>query len=273
MKVLVLGLPKSGTSILTYRIFDAVPGLWKRLYFEKGARRGAEDVEFHRKICFTLRAVVSKNLIYPNPNTSWDSIFRSTRYYNRCVWIARDPRDIIISNYFYHWLRGHNSPDEMFNKALTLTRDKEQNPASTPFYRLVAETMSSGEEALINWQQSTYGYLTQQAGNINANCHVFHYEDMIEDRLDDLNDYLGFTVVNDVEIDNERKRIVRSKAYDNWRRWFTQEDVDFFKPVLSTYLDTMGYDADDWQLIEEDSLPAEEGSAYMTKLRNRDVTS
>ena len=146
---------------------------------------------------------------------------------------------------------------------------KEHDPSSIPFYRLVADTMTDGEEALANWQTSTYGYLNAQADNINRYCHVFHYEDMINNRMDDLNRYLGFTVSNEVEIDNARKRIVRSKAYDNWRRWFTGEDVKFFKPLLSEYLATMGYDSDDWNLVEVNRLPAVEGSEYMQRLHDR----
>jgi len=90
---------------------------------------------------------------------------------------------------------------------------------------------------------------------------------VVDGRLDAVNDYLGLTLAGDVAVPDEHRRVVRTRGYDNWRRWFTEEDVAFFRPIISEFLDTMGYDADDWALTPVEQLSAEEGSAYMKSLR------
>ena len=73
-----------------------------------------------------------------------------------------------------------------------------------------------------------------------------------------------------VVVPDEHRRVARTRGYGNWRRWFTEEDVEFFRPVISEFLDIMGYDPSDWELTPVDRLPAEEGSGYMERLRENE---
>jgi hypothetical protein len=269
MKVLVLGLPKSGTTILAYRVFDALPGRWKKLYFERGRLRGAEDTAFHQRVCRGSRNVVSKNLVNPDAHTDWDAIFGSIACYDRSIWIARDPRDVLVSTFFYYWFRRHRVPAERYRKALTLTKEKERAPASLPFFRLVSDTMTGGEAPLAQWQQDTYGRLAQQAGRLAEQCQVLRYEDLIDGRLAELNDYLGVVVENRKEVPGRRRRVVRSRGYGDWRQWFTSEDIEFFQPMYAGYLQAMGYEAENWRLANPATLPSSSGSGYMQSLRRR----
>ncbi|GJL81055.1 MAG: hypothetical protein DHS20C01_06890 [marine bacterium B5-7] len=270
MKILILGLAKSGTTALAYKIHAAL-GLNARLEFEPDTASGAENLSLHDDITSIDDPVVTKNLIFPTNQMNWDNIFANVAKYDRAIWIARDPRDIIISNFFYHWFQGHKAKPEAYRLALARTRAKESNPAGTPFVDLVAGTMTDNRAQLEAWQRSWYDILTGVADRISANMYVLRYEDFVDERFGELNQYLGLSLEGDTEVADEHRRVVRTRGYDNWRRWFTDEDIKFFRPILSEYLNTMGYDANDWALESPDRLPAAQGSEYMEKLRSKDA--
>ncbi len=94
---------------------------------------------------------------------------------------------------------------------------------------------------------------------------IIKYEDFIDNKVTNLNSYLGFPVRIEASVPDKFERVTRSKSYDNWRRWFTTNDVTCFKPEMEESLQQLGYDADDWRLNGLDSLPAIEGSEYMKK--------
>ena len=55
--------------------------------------------------------------------------------------------------------------------------------------------------------------------------------------------YLGFSINSQVSVPDELRRVERTKTFENWRRWFTEDDVDTLKSDLSPYLHRLGYDA------------------------------
>jgi hypothetical protein len=91
---------------------------------------------------------------------------------------------------------------------------------------------------------------------------------MIEKNYDGLNEYLGFEIKDDAEIPTTTKKskVVRKKAYGGWRHWYTQEDVDLFRPAYLPYMKTMGYDCDDWALNGSPVIEPEFSSMYMKGL-------
>jgi hypothetical protein len=83
-----------------------------------------------------------------------------------------------------------------------------------------------------------------------------------------LNEFLGFEIKDDAEIPTTTKKskVVRKKAYGDWRHWYTEEDVDLFKPAYLSYMKTMGYDCDDWALSANPVIEPEFSSMYMKGL-------
>jgi hypothetical protein len=59
---------------------------------------------------------------------------------------------------------------------------------------------------------------------------------------------------------------VRSATYGEWRHWFVASDIDFFRPMFKTYMDTFGYD-DDWTLAADPVIPRETASGYVEDRR------
>jgi hypothetical protein len=70
---------------------------------------------------------------------------------------------------------------------------------------------------------------------------------MVDKKFDALNAYLGFETESDAEVPSGtgKEKVVRKKAYGDWRHWYTEDDVVFFKSAYTPYMEIVGYDCDD----------------------------
>ncbi len=265
-KILLLGLNRSGTTALAYRVFDAISGR-KVLAFEPRTLGGAQDSEFHRKVTAKSQAVVTKCLIYPTNKTNWDAIYQNSSLYQHRVWVARDPRDVMISSFFYHWYSNHRAPDDLYQIAHNRVRKKEQNPSDLSFLQIVSGTLTNNADQLAAWQGSWYDHLCFQFDSIEKHLDVVHYEEIVANNTSGLDKATGLQTGRDFSLPQNRQRVARTRSSGNWRYWFTEQDVEFFRPLFSKYLLRAGYDADDWTLEPKDSIASIEASEYMTKIR------
>ncbi len=254
-KILVIGLAKSGTSILTYQVAGGLEE--KRIYFEPGGKLAQQDVGFHQRVCQLPGNIVTKIVFQPRLEARLEAIFP---LYDKVIWIVRDPRDTMISSFFYVWYKGHKPDPERFEKALALVRQKEENPASLSF-----REMSKGVIGK-KYFDNIYPILLSKLDQFKAGILIFKYEDLVDGQVEALNEYLGFSIDESARVRDAVKRVERSKTYGSWRKWFTKPDVLYYQPVLNTILEELTYENSDWQLLEEDELPAAEGSKYMENL-------
>ena len=255
-RVLIVGLAKSGTSILTYRIAEAIEG--SKVFFEPNGAKGLNDVRLHLSICNHEKAVTK--CLFPW-HDELENFERISRLYEKKIWIIRDPRDNIISNYLYMWNPSYNAPREKFDAALKMTQEKENNPASIPFHKLF-ETLGDPYKFVTR----QYDAILRQVGKIKDEWHILKYEDLVSENLAELNGYLGVEVSTNAKVPEKLNRVVRSKKSGNWRDWFTEEDIAFYKPIIDKYLEFFNYDINDWELNNLSQLPSEKGSEYMNTL-------
>jgi tetratricopeptide (TPR) repeat protein len=96
--------------------------------------------------------------------------------------------------------------------------------------------------------------------------HVLRYEDFVDGRLDELNRYNGFEVPSDPDISDRRQKVLRSKAYGDWHKWFLPEDVEYFKGIYRNYLNRFRYDT-----TLQSSEPLDEATTvvYSIKVNNQ----
>jgi hypothetical protein len=94
---------------------------------------------------------------------------------------------------------------------------------------------------------------------------------MVGKKYDALNTYLGFNVQEDAEIPTStgKAKVVRKKSTGDWRHWFTEDDVEHFKPAYTPYMEVIGYDCQDWTLSPEPVIEPEYSSMYMQRLAQR----
>ena len=259
-RILIIGLGKSGTSILTYRIAKAFP-FRPKICFEPGGVETLSDISIHSQEQ-DQDFLVTKSLFFPIEGIAKDCE-KICELYDKVVWIVRDPRDQFISSFFYRWYHAHNPDPKLFEKAYKRILDKEANP-SMPFHKVHDKIMNAQ-----NFFTNAYGKSQEQLSQIRDKVFLLKYEDFVSNNLADLNEYLQLKIDEKVEVPKVLKRVARTKKYDNWRNWFTPEDVPFYKPILEPYLEFFGYNPEDWQLNNPDTLNSAEGSEYMIKLNTK----
>ncbi len=246
MRILVVGLPKSGTTILTYRIAGA---------------RDDVVVEFEPPegpdpdLAASAATIVTKKLV-GSQTLNLDDFAD----YDRKIWICRDPRDFLVSQSLYRWHRDQPPTDEDrkgFAEALDMIVAKEADPGSVPFLQLKPDDYAGTFDAVADlWRREA-----------DEEWFLYRYEDMVAGRYQDLNHYLGFDVDPEATVGAGFERVVRRKSTGDWRAWFTEHDVRHYRSgSMAAYMATFGYDHEDWAINPEPHLAPEHGSQYVQAL-------
>lgn len=262
MKIMILGLGKSGTTAMVYKVAAGLP----KCHAFSGGKPG--------KYLGDYENAVYKHTYEERKGKSFE-LYREhlkNEHYDRKVWMARDPRDAAVSRMLYRWHRGFYGSKKQYEAHLDLVLKKEQNPNSIPFYEICRYTGRKGwprtKEDVFQEEQIRYQRMRDFINSLEDDWFLFKYEDMVNKKFDALNSYLGFETDADAEVPSGsgKAKVVRKKAHGDWRHWFTEEDVALLKPAYTPYMEVVGYDCDDWELSPEPVIEPEFSSAYMQNL-------
>jgi hypothetical protein len=91
------------------------------------------------------------------------------------------------------------------------------------------------------------------------------YEDFVDENFADLEAYLGFPLKGSGQVDERHLRVVRTKKAGDWKNWFLEDDVTFFRPIFKEFMERFGY-ADDWTLPPDPVIAVEASSNYVRSL-------
>ena len=257
--ILIVGQGKSGTSKLTYVVSGGMAED-VNVHFEPKGRQGLADIGLHRKLTSEL-PVVTKSLYTPKSKVRFGSL---SQLYDRKIWILRDPRDRTISLLLYRWFKGHKPDPKKYQMALELVKRKEADPASVHIKDIWDIVFAPGmyEKRL----REEYQQLDHIISNLDDSWYILPYEHMVDGKLDELNSYLGFETVLDREVPDKFNRVVRSKAYGNWRHWFTHVDITFYQEVLGPFISKYCPHVNDWDINNSPRIDPNTGSEYMKRL-------
>ncbi len=265
MKIMLLGLGKSGTTALLYKVAAGLPG--SQAF--SGGRPGKYIGDYEN--------AVYKHTYEERKGKDFD-LYREhlkKEHYDRKVWIARDPRDVAVSRMLYRWNRGCMGHRQQFREHLELVKKKEADPLSVPFYEICRYTGRHGWprdiQSVVDEERARYKHMYDFASGLGDDWFLFTYEDMVNKNFAALNNYLGFEVQDDKEVPDStgKAKVVRKKVSGDWRNWFTAEDIEFFKPAYSPYMELMGYDGNDWAPGSNPVIEPEYASGYMQNLIQR----
>ncbi len=275
MKVLIYGLPKSGTTILKARIQKAMAenGIKDMSVIMEPMSRedngqtifknyaGEEILQNENSL---TKALMSVNEPF---GVDYKSIHQMFSDYDKKIFIIRDPRDRVISQILYRWFKANEDLAPTYSDTLARLKFKESNPSALPFFNL----FSVHHHKLLNWKKTLSKFseaLEEFKETLDDNWLVYHYEDCVNGNYQKLSNFLGFQVTDEAAQSKGLVRVSRTNTSENWRNWFTQEDVEFFKGHFNKILKVYGYNEVDWRLNNPASLPSEEGSEYIAKLFN-----
>jgi hypothetical protein len=262
MKVMILGTGKSGTTAMVFKVAGGLPNCQAF----SGGKPG--------KYIGDYQNAVYKHTYEERKGKSFD-LYRehlNKEHYDRKIWMARDPRDTAVSRMLYRWHRGFFGNKKQYEAHLDLVLKKEQNPKAIPFYEICRYTGHKGwprtVEEVLQEEQIRYQRMRDFVKSLGDDWFLFKYEDMVNKKFDALNTYLGFKANADAEVPSGtgKDKVVRKKAYGDWRHWFTDEDVTLLKPAYTPYMEVVGYNCDDWDLSSEAVIEPEFSSEYMQSL-------
>ena len=262
MKILILGTGKTGTTAMVYKVAGGLPNC----HAFSGGYPGKHIGDYEN--------AVYKHTYEERKGKSFD-VFQehlSKEHYDRKIWMARDPRDAAVSRMLYRWHRGFSGRKKQYQAHLDLVLKKEKAPHSTPFFEICRYTGHNGwprtADQVIEEEQHRYEQMLKFVKILEDDWFFLTFENMVENKLDDLNAYLGFEVQSDAEVPSSsgKAKVIRKKASGDWRHWFTAEDITLFKPAFTPYMEFIGYDCEDWNLDPQPIIEPEYSSVYMQSL-------
>jgi hypothetical protein len=262
MKIFILGRGKSGTTAFLFKVADGLPNC--RAF--SGGHPGKYAGEFENS--------VYKHTYSERKGKTFEVYHQhvADEKYDRKIWMARDPRDVAVSRMLFRWHKGPKGRWKQYRTHLALVQKKELDPKSVPFH-VLCRYIGHG-----NWPVTTREVVEEErlrhqkmgefVNGLGNDWFIFKYEDMIQGNFDNLNDYLGFAIKNDAEVPKSTKKakVARKKAFGDWRNWFIEEDVEIFKPAYLPYMETIGYDYNDWSVSAQPTIEPQYASMYIKKL-------
>jgi hypothetical protein len=262
MRIFILGVGKSGTTALVYKVATGLPNCRAFSGGEPGKYLGQYE------------NAVYKHTYEARKGKTFDIFLEHLRkvHYDRLIWMARDPRDVAVSRTLYRWNRGSLGRGKQYRAYLDLILKKERNPSAIPFYQICQYAGHKGwpmaVEEVEAEEQQRYQQMHEFVKGLGDQWFLYKYEDMVQNHFGALNRYLGFKVGQDTEVPKStgKAKVVRKKSFGDWRNWFTEEDVALLRPVYLPYMQWMGYDCDDWALSGKPVIEPEYSSAYVQKL-------
>ena len=265
MKIMILGTGKSGTTALVFKVAGGLPDCQAF----SGGKPG--------KYLGDYENAVYKHTYHEGKGKSFE-LFRDhleQEHYDRKIWIARDPRDVAVSRMLYRWQRGIQGQEAQYQAHLQLVLQKEEDPRSVAFYEICRYIGYNGwpisTEEVLEEERTRYQQMCDFVLSLGEDWFLFTYEDMVSGNFDTLNAFLGFKVQGDAEVPKStgKAKVVRKKSTGDWRHWFTEEDTELFKSGYTPYMESMGYDCNDWALHPNPTIEPEYSSIYMQRLAQR----
>lgn len=258
-RVLIVCPGKSGSTSLFYTLKRSLPPTCTPIF-------EPESLESIDTKCSIDDSFITKILISRNINFLSDIprlVEGIGSYFTHVILLVRDPRDILISTLLYTaptkfiWKEDPST----IRKLISLLHEKEKNPSSHSLYSLITLIQTfpnfSAIEALF---RMTVGF-----GKLKSIV-VLKYEDYIQNKMNEISNYLGIPISNDHSVEEKHARVVRSGVSESWRQWFIDSDCEFFRPIFEPYMEFFGYDTNDWKLSETPCINPKFSSEYFLSL-------
>jgi len=265
MQIMLLGVGKSGTTAILYKIADGLPNC--RAF--SGGMPG--------KYIGNYENAVYKHTYEERKGKGFDTYRRhfAVQPYDRKIWMARDPRDTAVSRILYRFHKGTFRRRNQFAAYLDLIMQKEKNPRAVPFYEIYRyatfERTPVSKGKVAEEEHVRYSRMRDFVKSLGPDWLIYRYENMVQGNFMEINRYLGFDLKKKAEVPrgSGKDKVIRKKGAGDWRQWFTPEDVELFKPSYLPYMEAIGYDCADWDLAPDPVIEPRFSSIYVKDLARK----
>ncbi|MGF1493223.1 MAG: tetratricopeptide repeat protein [Microcoleaceae cyanobacterium] len=253
MKILLLGAAKTGTTAITYAIHEHFPDY--EVVFEPPS---LERIDYGKE-----------NLIVKSLRVrDWDIINQRAKQFDRRVLIVRHPLDRLISTLLYEPFNGRGfSSDQVTAEYLELLWQKSIDPESVHIKQIVNYFNQLIGGKITRGFQAQYQDIARLAVS-DSDFFVLRYEDFIDGNLAALGQYLNLEFIPlNVEVPEKYQRVSRTKNYDDWKNWFTVDDLEYFSLDFSEICNILQYDLTP-DLEHSKVISPEQSYEYVRKVIN-----
>ncbi len=84
-------------------------------------------------------------------------------------------------------------------------------------------------------------------------------------KIGKLEEYLGIKLHGEAVVDNWVSRVVRTKSSGDWKNWFLEEDIEYFRPIFREFMERYEY-PDDWGVNAKPGIRREHCSEYVKRI-------
>ena len=234
MKILIYSLGKSGTTALAYSICKA---------FDQ-----------HELV---LEPSQLSTVDYNDDNLIVKSIFANRwkkdrdyfEKFDKSILLVRNPLDRIVSYLLYMPYNGDGfSDDRNTQKYINLLKKKVEQPDSVGIFdidKCYSDIDITGRGSLIQ-------AVAEQSQNIQefyqSSCAdeflLLKYEDFVQNNLDQISDYLGCRISNQIKVSKRFRRTERSKTFDNYKSFFLENELKSSLTIFDSFNRLFGYKFD-----------------------------
>ena len=235
MRILIVGEGKSGTTALLRSVSQVLES----------------PTEMFEPQRFTAADLVPDPLVVKKLLLNWKADENDLLgHFDKRLYIARDPRDRLVSHLLYDAYNKADSLDEEHrSKWLALLERKSNNPQGVSLLHLINAWWRLSRADLVSHYVRALDRSTGFQRRIGEHFFTVSYEEYVDANFTSVNDYLGLELSTGVVQPNE-SRVARSSTHGEWRRWFTPADIEVFRPLSHEWLRRYGYDQRDWELAE-----------------------
>lgn len=259
--ILIAGLAKTGTTILFTRIRASLP-VPPATFFEPSTPETLEHILQTGHTTPTLTKCLIGQVSGDTPGIA---------RFTHPILIIRDPRDQFVSEMLYDFYKFDENRDASgYAAARRCLKTKIRRPDSISCAALFQEirhlaTQKSFKVNPVQLLASKYHRLEHYRETINP--FLVRYEDIVDDRLAPLAHYLDLNTIRTAEVDDALRRVRRTRAYGEWKQWFTPEDLREFEIQLGPFMTRYGYTPS--PLPPSRRIPLETSLHYIRQFRPR----
>lgn len=252
MKIVIVGMARSGTTALFYKTKNSLNTNIKCLFEPK-------DYKY-----LPLKEDILIKILIGGEN--WKNVdYNQFNNFDKKILIIRDPRDRIISELLYnirHTKFYNEDKIKDFISALVKKENKSDSLSVLELFKL-REKLDGKDSSNNSIKKYITNLITEELKfhKKHPDYFIIKYEDFIDGKLDNLEKYLGFKLKGEAKVEGIYKRVERTKSYGDWKNWFSKEDIAFFKPLFSEYMKKYSYE-NDWKINKKQIILPKHCSEY-----------
>lgn len=254
MRVLILGEGKSGTTALLRSVATAL----------------TNPIELFEPVQLERDDVAAEPLVVKKLLMNWNEAeLELVRDFDGRVFIARDPRDRLISHLLYDaYNRAHLLSPKRRKRWLDILATKSEKPQSVTFVELLNKWWKYSRQDLLSQHVRAMDRTRRFLAFQGDQFHRFTYEQYVDGDFSQIDNYLGLSL-GKATVTGEEKRVARSGTYGDWRMWFAPSDLRVLRPMMHVGLKIQGYDKKDWELTKVASIDPATSVDYVKALFDR----